>query len=55
MIPMTTEIGGRVYERDTDRLFIQLFRGRPDAVEALARAALGCSANCMPLGLVDKA
>ena len=49
MIPTTTEIGGRVYERDTDRLFIQLFRGRPDAVEALARAALGCSANCMPL------
>ena len=40
MIPTRTEIGGRVYERDTDRLFIQLFRGRPDAVEALARAAL---------------
>lgn len=49
VIPRASKRVGRIYERDTDELFIQLFRDRSDVVETLARAALGCSADCMPL------
>lgn len=54
---MTPAIAGRhhrVYERDTDRLFIELFRRRTDIVDALARQVLGGSLKraCLVRGQV---
>lgn len=38
----------RVYERDTDILFIKLLRDRPEVVEILAREVLGMQLDVMP-------
>lgn len=38
--------GRRIYERDTDRLFIELFRNRPMVLDTLVRHAIGCPSAC---------
>lgn len=54
MMPANAGRHRRVYERDTDRLFIELFRQRADIVDALTREVLGNSLKraCLVRGQV---